>query len=196
MLIFEHVLLHWYGTYFYFYGAESPPILVPCPPSAAPPPHYPFLVSLSRVNLCKYKQIQIHIFLFLSPFYVKGSMLYTLPYTWLFSLNLPSEFFQSYIGGSFIFCSAADYSSTWMPVYLACHLLMGILAILQLSDHAQMSLHTYGGLIALMTPSLNFFLYPCPLTLRFAASLMKEAQCIFLTLKCGLHHVTCLTDLM
>lgn len=191
------------GTY--LYNAESPPISVPCPRGAPPPSCYSFLVSLSRVNLCKYKQTHIHIFLFLSSIYIKGSVPYTLPCTWLFPLHLPSGFSQSYTGGFFILCSARLFRRVDAIVYLAHPLLMAILVVsitsnAAVSNHAQMSLHTRGGLntyvIASMTPSLYLFLCPCPLTLDFAASLAKEAQCLSSTLKSGLHPVTCLADLM
>lgn len=86
-------------------------------------------------------------------------------------------------------------------VYFAHPLLMAILVVSITSNatgknHAQMSLHTRGGLMALMAPSLYLFLSLCPLTLDFVASLTKEAQRISATLKSRLHHVTCLAEWM
>lgn len=87
--------------FIYTYSAASLSSSGPCLPSVPPPPHYSFLVSLSRVNVCKYKQIQIRIFLFLSPFYRKGNILTTPSCTWLYSLDLPSGFFSTHTQGDF-----------------------------------------------------------------------------------------------
>lgn len=78
-------------------------------------PHYSFLISLSRVNLCKYKQTPIHIFLFLSSIYIKGSILSIPHRTWLFSLQLPSGFFHSCTGDS------SSFVQLQMMPALGCH---------------------------------------------------------------------------
>ena len=120
----------------------------PCLPSAPPPPHYSFLVSLSRANICKCKQIQIHIFLFLSPFYIKGNVLSTPSCTWLFSLNLPSGFSPTVHRGILhpLF-SCRLFRHVDATVYLAHPVLMAISVVsitinAAVSTRAQMSTHT------------------------------------------------------
>lgn len=162
--------------------------------------HFLFLfLELMYANASKYK----YVYAYFSPLFTeKGNLLATLGCTWLFSLDLPSGFFPPVPRGILppLFSSRLFQHANAI-VYLARPLLMAISVVsitsnAIVSGHAQMSSHTCGRLIALIAPSLYLFSYPCPLTLDFAASLAKEAQCISLALKPGLHHLTCLADLM